>query len=182
MLVWECNQETKNLLLKVKDKHKRLAEANVALSFNDGKAFTGGRFNWGKVVKFSPLAKLWHPSDATYDFHISLPADSWHSLLSGDQREAWLDLHLTRCQVEYVPVMIEVNGKKFPEKDEWGRTKYTDEIKRDEEGNPKWRVSPLDLMVFVDNVSRYGLWSQDLVDFKETIDARAISGKEGLPG
>lgn len=169
MIVWPANNEVQSIVEKVKTTHhfKRLQEASIAISFNDSKAFVNGRFNWGKTSKFSPVAKIWHAKK--YDFQISLPSDLWHSILNADQREAWIDLHMTRCQVEYVPITVEENGKKKPVKDEWGRTQYTDEIKRDEDGEPKWKLWPLDLEVFQDNVLRYGCWCQDLLDFQNVI-------------
>lgn len=167
MLVWHANNEVQDIVREIKEKSHcpRLEEANIATSFNDGKPFKDGQFNWGRVVKFSPEAKIWHPKDKRYDFHISIPSDSWHSILNGSQRVAWLDLLITRCQVDYVPVFTEENGKQKPVKDEWGRIQYTDEIKRDDEGVPKWKLHPLDLSVFQSNVSRHGCWLQDLLDF-----------------
>lgn len=172
MLVWQVNSEIQNILESIKSTyhHPRLEEASIAMSFNDGKSFVGGRFNWGKLSKFSSLAKLWHPENKRYDFHISFPADSWHGLLNSEQRKAWIDLHLCRCQVEYVPVTVEVNGKKKTQKDEWGRVQFTSEIKRDEEGSPKWKVIPMDLGVFQENVMRFGCWCQDLFELKSAIE------------
>ena len=169
MIVWPASNEVLDIVLKVKEKyhHPRLQEANVALSFNDSKPFLNGRFNWGKTSKFAAAAKIWQAKK--YDFQISLPADSWHSILNADQREAWIDLHLTRCQVDWVPVTVEENGKKKPVKDEWGRVQLTDEMKRDADGEPKWKLWPLDLEVFQGNVLRYGCWCEDLLDFQAVI-------------
>lgn len=166
MLVWRAGNEVTDLVQAVKEKFHlpRLENARIAVSLNDGKPFKDGRFNWGTVQKFSPADRVWHVEQ--YDFHISLPADAWHSILVGKQREAWLDLRLACCQVEYVPVMVTENGKTRPVKDEWGRTEYTDEIKCDDDGNPKWKVIKLDLHVFQDNIMRYGCWCQDLLDFR----------------
>jgi hypothetical protein len=102
--------------------------------------------------------------------------DLWHSVLKGNQREAYLDLQLSRCGVEYLPEEIEENGKKKPIKDEWGRVQYTQEVKVDDEGNPKWKVVPLDLEVFADNVRRYGLWCDDLLELKDAIIAAPDTG------
>jgi hypothetical protein len=51
-----------------------------------------------------------------------------------------------------------------------GRIQYSNEPKYDTEGNIKWKVEPLDLEVFAKNVSRYGLWQDDLIMFKEAIE------------
>ena len=58
--------------------------------------------------------------------------------------------------------MVEGN-KKVPVKDEWGRVKYTNVVKTDDDGKPKWRVDPFDLDVFAKNVLHYGLWMKDFV-------------------
>lgn len=169
MLFWTAPQEVLELADSIRTHHHlpRLEEASIAVSFSDRKPFIGGRFNWGKTSKFSPSAKIWQHKK--YDFHISLPADTWHSLLDGNQREAWLDLHLTRCTVEYVPATVLENGKKIPRKDEFGRIEYTNEIKRDDEGFPKWKILPLDLFVFQENVSRFGCWCRDLTEFQQIL-------------
>ena len=54
--------------------------------------------------------------------------------------------------------------------DELGMIQYSNEPKYDAEGNIKWKVEPLDLEVFAKNVSRYGLWQDDLIMFKEAIE------------
>lgn len=170
MLSWFANQEVQELLEVVKNKHHvpRLADARIAVCFEDSKPFVGDRFNWGRVRKFSQSAKLFHPDNKKYDFAITLCADAWVSVLDAKQREALLDLRLECCQVEYVPVTTEENGKKHVVKDEWGRVQYTNEFKMDDDG-PKWKVIPLDLNVYQANVSRYGCWCSDLLDFKNSL-------------
>ena len=110
---------------------------------------------------------MWHQNP--YDFCITIPSDLWADFLNEDQKRAYIDLQLTRCQVEYVPETTEINGKKKPIKDEWGCIKFTNEIKLDNDGNPKWKVSNLDLEVLTSNIRRYGLWHDELLEFKETI-------------
>jgi hypothetical protein len=172
MLVWKAPNDVQEIVSSIKSKfhHPRLEEAKIAISFNDAKPFINERLNLGKTSKFSTLAKLWHPDGKQYDFHISLPSDVWHSVLTGVQREAWMDLHLCRCQVDYIPETVEVNGKKRPVRDDWGRVKYTTEIKRDEDGSPKWVLDPLDLMIFQENVTRFGCWFPMLMDMKSACD------------
>src|SRR5689334_9450355 len=119
--------------LKAQDHHPRLEEAHIVICFEDVKPFKKGRFNWGKVTKFSPFAKLWHPKNEKYDFQIALSADGWYQLLDEYQQKAWLELQLTRCQVEMIPKKAKVNGKVQVIKDEFGRIEYTDEVKVDEE-------------------------------------------------
>lgn len=168
MEVWAADAEVFELLSKVKEKHHtRLLEANIAVAFVDSKPFTKGRFNWGKAIKFKPSMKVWQ--DVKYDFLITICCDAWDLILDAEQREALLDLHLECCQVEYVPEMENVNGKQKPVKDKWGRLVYTEEVKLDDSGEPKWKVEPLDLHIFQKNVKRFGCWCQDLLDLKTVL-------------
>jgi hypothetical protein len=172
-LPWPAGQDVLDLFTVVKEKHHhdRLFQAKIAVCFSETKPFIKGRFNWGKVMKFSPLMKLWHPTHSKYDFMVILCADAWHSILNSYQKEALVDLHLTRCSVDYIPAMaVDEYGKNKVVKDEWGRIQYTNEIKFDDENNPKWKVLPLDILVFTENVLRYGPWSEDIHMFKEALD------------
>lgn len=155
---WKAPNEVFDLLNSVKVKYhdSRLADASIVVSFDDSKPFLNNKLNLGKVTKFSPLAKLWQGQK--HDFCICIPMDLWTSVLKVTQREAYLDLQLSRCGVDYLPEEVEENGKKKKIKDNWGRISYTDQIKLDDDGNPKWKVLPLDLDIFVENIRRYGLW------------------------
>lgn len=172
MIVWPADNDVMALGEKIRTSNHlpRLLEAKIAIAFNDSKPFIKGRFNWGKVLKFTNVNKLWHPKDKRYDFLINLCGDAWIDILDGGQREALLDLHLNCCQVEYEPEVIEENGVKHPVKDEWGRIQYTNIIKRDDDGNPKWLKVPLDLNVFTDNVGKFGLWCADLIEFHKACE------------
>lgn len=164
---WKVPLDVSNTVDQVKaNNHSHLLEATVAVAFDDSKPFKNDRLNWGKTLRFSDLNKLWQ-TPQTFDFCIVLSSDVWHDVLDANQKEALIDLHLTRCQVEYVPETIEENGKKKPVKDELGRVKYTSEMKLDDSGNPKWKVVPLDIGVFTLNVGRYGLWCNELTEFSE---------------
>ena len=50
-----------------------------------------------------------------------------------------------------------------------GRTKYTNVMKFDDNGDPKWKIAPLDLEIFTSNVSKYGVWSDQILELKEAI-------------
>lgn len=166
---WKVPVAVQELVQAVKEKnHPHLATANIAVAFDDSKPFKNEKLNWGKTQRFSNLNKLWQAPQA-FDFCIVIPSDVWHEVLDGSQKEPFLDLHLTRCQVEYEPETYIENGKKKVVKDQLGRVKYTDEMKFDDNGTPKWKVAPLDLWVFMQNVSRYGLWCQTLMDFNEVL-------------
>jgi Putative phage metallopeptidase len=159
---WKAPNEVFDLLSLVKDKNHnpRLSEASVVVSFDESKPFINNKLNLGKVTKFSPLAKLWQMQK--HDFCISISRDLWQLILTDSQKEAYLDLQLLRCDAEYLPKETEENGKKIKIKDEYGRIQYTDQIKLNEDGEPKWKVLPLDLEIFLENVKRYGLWMETL--------------------
>jgi len=160
--VWKAPGPIFDLTTEVKERHHmpRLRDAKITVAMHDSKPFKNNRLNWGKTSKFSQFNKIWQGD--VLDFCIVLCADVWHSVLDENQREALIDLHLTRCEVEYVP---ELNEDEKPVKDEFGRTSYTDEIKLDDEGKKKWQVVPLDLIVFSSNVRRYGLWIEEIDNF-----------------
>jgi len=169
MQFWKPPQEVFNLVDEIINKYHlpRLEEAHICIAFNDSKPFKNDKFNWGKVVRFNQFNQLWQK--ASYDFCIVLSADVWNDMLNADQRKALIDLHLTRCRVEYEPETVLEGNKKKVVKDEHGRTKYTNTVKVDDSGKPKWKLSKLDLEVFSSNVSRFGLWCEELLDFKDIV-------------
>jgi len=168
-ITWKAPSNVFELLenIKQKDHHPRLESAKIAVAFNDAKPFTKDRLNLGSTTKFTPFAKIWQKE--IYDFCILLCSDLWHQICDDTQRMALLDLHLTRCQVEYVPETVVEGKKKKIVKDEWGRIQYTDQIKCDDDGNPKWYVAPLDLVVFSQNGRRYGMWYEDLASLADAL-------------
>ncbi len=86
---------------------------------------------------------------------------------------------MTRMEAEFLPEVVVENGKKKVQKDEFGRVQYSNELKIDDDGNPKWKVSPLDLLVFTQNVSRYGLWCEELLELNDAIiDNDKSNGEE----
>lgn len=168
---WKASEEVLDLLQKVKQKHHspRLDGASVAVCFMEGKSFIKNKLNMGKLSKFSPTARLYQT--VKHEFCLCVPFDLWSDVLNEHQKEAFLDLHLTRITVEYVAETVEENGKKHKVTDEWGRIQYTEEVRYDEDGNPYWKIEPLDLEVFAKNVSKYGLWQEDLIFLSEAIKA-----------
>ena len=168
---WKASQDVLDLVGSVYTTHHsaRIPDAAIGVCFDDSKPFVQNKLNLGKVTKFSPLAKLWQGTKL--DFCIPISMDFWHSVLTAEQREAYVDLQLSRCGVEYLPEEIEENGKKKVIKDEFGRIQYTSDIKTDDDGNPKWKILPLDLEIFSSNIRRYGLWYDELLEFKDAIIA-----------
>lgn len=175
---WKTPQDVLELINRVKDKYhsERLANASIVSAFDDSKPFVRNKINLGKVAKFNHIARLWQSQQ--HDFCLVICAELWHNVLKNPEREALIDLLLSRCEVELVPETIEENGKKKPVKDEWGRIQYSNEMKVDDEGNPKWKIAPLDLELFAKNVRRYGLWLDDLLEMKEAIDSAEQKIKE----
>ena len=155
--------------VKVKN-HTRLEKAKIAVCVTDAKPFRAGKINLGKVSKFSPLNKIWQ--NTKYDFCITLCADVWYQILNEAQREPLVDLLLSCCDVEYEPKTQEINGKEKVIKDEWGRIQYSEELKYDDNGEPKWKTQPLDLLVFASNASRYNLWLKDVMDGIEPLSIK----------
>lgn len=180
MNVWKAPPEIVNLVteLQNKDHLPRLAGASMACCLDDSKPFLNNKLNLGKVSKFSPAAKLWQGQP--HDFCLNICSELWESVLTLSQRPAYLDLLLCRCVVEYVPEMADEtkNGKRVrkPLKDRWGRIQYTTEIKLDNDGNPKWKVVPADLEVLAENIRRYGLWCEPLLELKDAIGVAPIGG------
>lgn len=167
-ITWKAPDTVVELLEKAKEQyHPELADASIVVTFTDSKPFVKNRFNWGSVKKFSSFNQLWFKQ--RHDLCIDICSDVWHSVLKEPQREALLDLQLTRCSPEYEPEVVVENGKKKVMKDEFGLVKYTSDIKLDDEGQPKWVVAPLDIIVFTKNVRRYGLWCPELDDFQDAI-------------
>lgn len=162
---WIAPDFVKQLLETVFEKHHgdRLADLRVSVSFDDSKPFSKNRMNLGKLVKFSDLQKI--HMQVKFDYGIVVCSDLWHSVLNDKQREAYIDLHLTRVVPEYKPVTVKVNGKDQAVKDEFGRVEYTTDLKLDKNGDPIWRVQPLDLWVFAANARKYGLWMEDMEEF-----------------
>lgn len=152
--------------LKEKNHCPRLEEASVAVCFDGSKPFKKDRFNWGCVKKFPSLGRVF-PGEH-HDFVLIVPY-AGYEMMTENQRMAWLDLLLEMCQVEYVPEFEVVNKKKKEKIDEFGRKVYTNEIKRDKDGVPKWKKLCLDLPTYVANVKRFGCWIEEIKDFKEVV-------------
>ena len=173
-IVWKSTTNVFDVVEQVKTKyHPHLKDATFAVAFDESKPFVKDRFNWGKVGKFSDFNKIWQTPK--FDFSIILCSDVWNDMLNASQQEALLDLHLCRCEVEYEQEVVIEGKKKIKVKDDLGRIKYTNVIKLDEEGNPKWRVAPLDLDVLSKNIKHYVIWLDEFVQLKDTVVAAPIN-------
>lgn len=170
-VIWKAPSEVQQLLEVIKKKHHspRLDECSLAVCFEDSKPFLKNKLNLGKLTKFGATARLYQ--EDKFDFCLIIPSSLWQDMLNLESKKAYLDLQLTRCSMEYEPEVVEENGKKKKIMDEFGRVQYSNAPKYDAEGNIKWKIEPLDLEVFAQNVSRYGLWQDDLITLKEAIDS-----------
>lgn len=150
--------------------HPHLEQAKIAVEFVATKAYVKNEINLGQVKKFGKAAKLWMPLHEKYDFLISLCTDVWYDILNNDQREALLDLLVSRCQVEMLPNVVVENGKNKVVKNQHGLIEYTDQMKTDDEGFPVWKKLPLNIGVISQNIKRYGIWYDDLLVLKEAVE------------
>lgn len=172
--IWHAPSNILDLLDTIKNKYHsdRLqtssGDCKISLALSDSKPFISGRLNWGKIKKFNNFNKIWMNKD--YDYCIVLCADVWNEILSSKQKEAIIDLHLSRIKPQYEPNTVLEDGKKKVVKDDMGRIEYTSNIKLDKEGNPKWTVDPLDLQIFTSNARRYGFWCEDLDNFQKVVE------------
>jgi hypothetical protein len=163
-----------NLNLKLEELiqkyHHRLStpfgDCKVAVVLTDSKPFIEEKINWGKVKKVDKFNKIWINKDLNYCIIIS---SDLLNILKEDQKEAILDLHLSRIRPQYQPKKVIENGKKITVKDQFGRIEYTNDLKLNKDGSPKWLLDNVDLQVFGNNIKRFGFWCEDLMDFKEAI-------------
>ena len=159
---WKASEDVQELCNSLITKyHSDLEQARFIVVFSDTKPFNRDRLNFGKATKFSQFNKLFQGTK--YDYCLNVCADVWQSVLTDDHKEALIDLLISCCSPEYEAEVIVENGKKKTVKDEWGMVKYTNELKLDDDGDPKWLVMPLDIVAFVDNARRYGLWFEEYV-------------------
>jgi hypothetical protein len=172
MEMWIASAAVNDLLAKVRIKHSHLEEHNVSIIvlFSDGKPFVNDRINLGSLKRTPKLARVLGGGTQSYEFCLIVNMDVWTEILNPTQQEALLDLHLSRIEPEYEPETITENKKKKVVKDELGRVKYTSVVKTNEDGRPKWKLNPLDLQVFTQNVTRYGLWSEELATFSKAVE------------
>jgi hypothetical protein len=173
-LVWTAPLEIIEKLQEIKDKsHPELESVSIVVELSDAKPFKNNRLNLGNVRKFSAANKIWQKGD--FDFCITLVGEVWQDILKGQQRDALLDLHLTRIEPVCEPQVVIENKKRIPCKDEFGRIILTEEQKLDKNGNPRWRIVPIDLGVLSRNVRRYGFWFDDLIEFQNALADAAES-------
>ena len=174
MSVWELennNEAYKTMENLIEKYHKHLKEAKIVIYANDKSKTKGDKVIIAESSKASNKLK----ASINADFTITLYVDTWSSL-SPDQKQACLDHELTHCGVQYEPIREQIGLSKTGKsktrivRDEYGRVQYTSDIKRDENGVPKWKLVIHDLEEFRDIVRRHGMWDEDIQRFKEVLD------------
>lgn len=172
--IWEMEQSSPvyDMLTRlIRRNHQHLAEAKIVLYCCDKLKLRGDHVVIAEAKKASPMLKASTNADFTVTFYMMPWGD-----LDSNQKEACFDHELFHCGVAYEPVKEQVgmsaSGKQKWKvvKDEYGRKQYTNTIERDENGEPKWRIIPHDLEEFRDVVERYGMWDENLQQFKQAID------------
>jgi hypothetical protein len=176
-LVWPAPTEITERLQEVKDRyHSQLESVSIVIELSDAKPFKVNRLNLGSLRKFSTANKIWQKGD--FDFCITIVGEVWQEILQGDQRDALIDLHLTRIEPVCEPQVIVENKKRIICKDDFGRIILTEQQKLDKNGEPKWRILPIDLGVLAQNVRRYGYWFDDLIEFRKIGEIVGPNGEE----
>ncbi|MFW5793999.1 MAG: putative metallopeptidase [Bacillota bacterium] len=174
MSIWELEQNH-NIYSTLRDlirtNHSHLVEANISIYFCDKNKLKSNQAVIADTSKSSSKLK----ASTNADFTITIYMNAWDSL-NPEQKIACLDHELCHCSVHYEPVKEAVGGGRGGRqrfkivKDELGRTQYTNEIKRNEEGEPKWKLETHDLEEFRSIVDRHGIWDENIRSFKEALD------------
>lgn len=177
MSIWELPKECfeYNILSEMIEKyHHHLKEAKIILYGCDKNKVDGN------MVRFADASKASNKMKASVDadFTITLYMMPWGDL-SIEQKKACMDHELNHCGVHYEPYKEQVGSSKRGKprfkvvKDDYGRKQFTDEIKRDENGIPKWRLVPHDLEEFRDIIARWGCWDDSIQAFKDVLNKKA---------
>ncbi len=179
MAIWELesNLDLYTMLHELIGRyHSRLEEAKIVLYANDKNKNRANKIIIAEASKASSKMK----ASTNADFTIMVYMTPW-SDLNMTQKRACLDHELCHCGVHFEPVKEAAGGTRSGRprlkvvRDDYGRVQYTNEIKRNENGEPKWRLLPHDLEEFRDIVARHGIWDKDIQSFKEVLD-RSVDG------
>lgn len=170
MSLWQAPEEIRKLVEEIRDdNHHPIGSASFWVLVSDGKGLRDNRIQITQSRKCTSSEKL-----ATgHDFKIIVVAETWANLTDAQRRTA-LDEALCRCGVQYVPEMVEVNGKKIPLKDEQGRIIYTNEIAYDREGNPRWKINRPDAEVFFSMILRHKRYNEEIDNTLRILEGKPI--------
>ena len=170
MAVWPADSSVTGLLEQVRNQAHlpRLADVKVDVTLTDGPPFVKDRINLGKVTKVPECYRMRQKEPA--DFEITISGGVWGEMFVADkQRRALLDLHLTRIQPVFTPEIVVENKKRVIVKDEFGRVQYSQDVKLDKNGEPIWRIDPIDIKTIMQNIRRYGFWFDDLQECRSVV-------------
>lgn len=178
-MIWELEKNVEVYVLMeelIKKHHQHLAEAKIVLYACEKVKSKGQNIVLAEAAKASTKMK----ASMNADFTITIYTVPW-SDLTPEQKRACLDHELCHCEAAREPEVEVVgrgrNGKDKTKiiKDKYGRTQFTDKIKRGEDGEAKWVLKPHNLEEFRDIVSRHGIWDEAIRNFKEVLDKKDAS-------
>ena len=181
MAMWELEQDNPIYTIMnrlVSSYHSHLAEAKIVIYASDKNRTKANRI----VIADASKAPAKLKASTNADFTITLYMTPWGDL-NVEQRDACLDHELSHCGVHYEPCQEQVGQSRQGRprmqvvRDEYGRIQYTNEIKRDENDEPKWRLLPHDLEEFGDVVERHGRWDEAIQSFSEALNRSDNEGR-----
>lgn len=171
---WEANEDIKRKLREIKKEfHPHLTLASIWVLCSDGNAIRDNHVIATKTQKCTRTEKL----SSGHDFKITIMMETW-AHLTDKAREIALDEALCRCGVRYVPLKMEINGRKEIVKDEVGRTVFTSEIQYDRENNPKWKINQPDAALYFDLLMRRGTYSEEADNTSRALQNKPIKSPQ----
>lgn len=174
MAIWELEQNDPIYTTMgelISRYHTHIAEAKIVIYCSDKNRTRANKI----IIADASKAPAKLKASTSADFTITLYMMPWGDL-DTNQKRACLDHELYHCGVHYEPVQEQIGqsrqGRQRMQvvRDEYGRIQYTNEIKRNENGEPKWRILPHDLEEFCDIVERYGRWDESIQSFSDALD------------
>ncbi len=183
MAIWELEQDSSahSILSElICNYHSHLEEAKIVIYCSDKNKVRANKI----VIADASKAPAKLKASINADFTITLYMMPWGDL-NTSQKRACLDHELYHCGVHYEPVKEQVGQSRQGRprmqvvRDEYGRVQYTNEIKRDVNGEPKWRLIPHDLEEFDEIVERHGRWDESIQSFSEALN-RSSSQEENV--
>ncbi len=173
MSIWTLKENAEEyLLLKelIERFHMYLQESKIVLYASDKNKLKANQVVVAESGKAPMKLKAAIDADFTIMFY------PYWTNLNAKEKLACLDHQLKRCSVHYEPYKEQVGTSRGGKpklsvvRDEFGRKQYTNEIKRDEFGKPKWRLLPYEVEEYHEVVLRHGAWNEILDEFRNALD------------
>lgn len=142
-----------------REHHKHLEGARIIM-FMDYSEPSGSALTFGTASLASSQVKALSGAN----FVITINALAWDNL-DEEGRTALLDHELSHCHVCLKPMK---DGRETI-RDAFGRVQYTNQVKRDADGNIQYRIIPHDVTEFISIVKRRGLWMENLQKMRATM-------------